>query len=65
VQKGGVGVDVRDVGIDDRPALWRAFDASARRTAEQAHPELGALQGAAVTARDVHARAAHARKERP
>jgi exodeoxyribonuclease V alpha subunit len=48
---------------DDRPALWRAFDAVARRTAERAHPEHAALQAAAAAARDAHAQAARARNE--
>jgi hypothetical protein len=48
---------------DDRPALWRAFDAAARRAAEQAHPEHAALQTAAAGARDAHAQAARARNE--
>jgi exodeoxyribonuclease V alpha subunit len=45
---------------DDRPVLWRAFDATARRTVEQAHPELVALQTTAAAARAVHAQAARA-----
>ncbi len=33
--------------FDDRPALWRSFDTSARRAAEQQHPEHSALHTAA------------------
>jgi hypothetical protein len=40
--------------IDDRPVLWAALDASARRTAEHAHPEHAALRAAADAAQ--HAR---------
>jgi exodeoxyribonuclease V alpha subunit len=36
---------------DDRPALWRSFDTSARRAAEQQHPEHPALHTAAEAAR--------------
>ncbi len=36
---------------DDRPALWRALDASALRAAEHAHPEHAQLCAAADTAR--------------
>ncbi len=36
---------------DDRPALWRAFDTSARRAAEQQHPEQAGLHAAADAAR--------------
>jgi exodeoxyribonuclease V alpha subunit len=35
---------------DDRPALWRAFDASARRAAEREHPEHAGLRAAAEAA---------------
>jgi exodeoxyribonuclease V alpha subunit len=48
---------------DDRAGLWRAFDAAARRTAEQAHPEHAALQAAAAAAQDAHAQAARALNE--
>ncbi|WP_091372212.1 MobF family relaxase [Geodermatophilus sp. DSM 45219] len=45
---------------DDRPALWRAFDAAARRTAEAAHPEHGVLRAAADATRHEHERARRA-----
>ncbi len=37
--------------FDDRPALWRALDASARRVAQHAHPEHALLSAAADPAR--------------
>ncbi|MFL6110124.1 MAG: TrwC relaxase, partial [Catenulispora sp.] len=37
--------------FDDRPALWRTLDASARQAAEQAHPKHAQLRAAADTAR--------------
>jgi exodeoxyribonuclease V alpha subunit len=37
--------------LDDRPALWRAFDAAARRDAEGSHPECAALRAAAEASR--------------
>ncbi|WP_093583922.1 MobF family relaxase [Geodermatophilus amargosae] len=36
---------------DDRPALWRAFDAIARRAAAQQHPERAGLHAATEAAR--------------
>jgi thymidine kinase len=48
---------------DDRPALWRAFDAAAHRSARQAHPEHAALQSAAATARTTYTYAARAREQ--
>jgi hypothetical protein len=48
---------------DDRPALWRAFDAAAHRTAAQAHPEHAALQSAAATVRTTYGHAVRAREE--
>ena len=48
---------------DDRPALWRAFDAAAHRSAEQAHPAHAALQSAAATARTTYTQAARAREQ--
>ncbi|WP_448642456.1 MobF family relaxase [Geodermatophilus sp. URMC 63] len=36
--------------FDDRPALWRAFDATAHRTAERDHPEHAGLHAAAEAA---------------
>jgi hypothetical protein len=47
-------------GSDDRPALAAAFDAAARRAAEQAHPEHAALRAAADAARQDHERARRA-----
>jgi hypothetical protein len=44
---------------DDRPALWTAFDDSARRAAEQGHPELGAMGTAADAAQHAHEQAWH------
>ncbi len=37
--------------FDDRPALWAALDASARRAADRAHPERDGLHAAADAAR--------------
>jgi exodeoxyribonuclease V alpha subunit len=37
--------------FEDRPALWRALDASARQAAERAHPEHAQLRAAADAAR--------------
>ncbi len=37
--------------FDDRPALWRALDASARQAAGEAHPEHAQLRAAADAAR--------------
>jgi exodeoxyribonuclease V alpha subunit len=54
--------------FDDRPALWRAFDASARRAAEQDHPEHAQLRATADATRQAHQLAqralAEARRER-
>ncbi|WP_092200573.1 MobF family relaxase [Blastococcus tunisiensis] len=46
--------------FDDRPALWRAFAASARQAAEQAHPEHAQLCAAADAAWNAHEQARHA-----
>ncbi|NEK84892.1 relaxase domain-containing protein [Blastococcus saxobsidens] len=46
--------------FDDRPTLWRSLDASARRTAEQSHPEHAQLCAAADAARHAHEQARHA-----
>src|SRR4051794_1639405 len=43
--------------LDNRPALWQAFDAAARRAAEQAHPEHAELRAAADTAQQHHEQA--------
>jgi exodeoxyribonuclease V alpha subunit len=43
--------------FDDRPTLWRAFDAVARQAAEQAHPQRAALRVAADAAQDAHEQA--------
>jgi hypothetical protein len=37
--------------FDDRPALWRTFDTTAHRAAEQQHPEHAGLRAAAEDAR--------------
>ncbi|WP_448643002.1 MobF family relaxase [Geodermatophilus sp. URMC 63] len=50
-------------GSDDRAALAAAFDAAARRTAEDAHPEYAVLRAAADAARHEHERARHALAE--
>jgi exodeoxyribonuclease V alpha subunit len=51
---------------DDRPALWRAFDTTARRAAEHEHPEHAGLHAAAEAARRAgeHAQAALAEAQR-
>lgn len=49
--------------FDDRPALWAALDTSARKEAEEAHPEHAALRGEADTARQQHAQARSALAE--
>ncbi|RBY84142.1 MobF family relaxase [Blastococcus sp. TF02A-30] len=46
--------------FDDRPALWQAFDTSARQAAEHAHPEHAQLGAAADAARTTHQQARHA-----
>jgi hypothetical protein len=43
--------------FDDRPALWQAFNASARQAAEQAHPAHAQLRAAADAARHAHEQA--------
>jgi hypothetical protein len=45
---------------DNRPALQAAFDAVARRTAEDAHPEHATLRTAAPAAEDAHEQARRA-----
>jgi len=45
--------------FDDRPALWAAFDVSARRTAERGHPEQAALRAAADAAQRAQQHARH------
>ncbi|SNR54031.1 MobF family relaxase [Blastococcus mobilis] len=69
----GLPTDTKDLAgvaswFDDRPALWRAFDAAARRAAEQAHPEHAQLRAAAETAHKDHERGrralAEARRQR-
>ncbi|NEK86113.1 relaxase domain-containing protein [Blastococcus saxobsidens] len=49
--------------FDDRPALWTAFDTSAHRAAEHAHPEHAQLCAAADAARDAHEQARRALAE--
>jgi hypothetical protein len=49
--------------FDDRPALWTAFDDSARRTAEHCHPELAASRASADAARHEQDEARHALRE--
>ena len=49
--------------FDDRPALWRALDAAAHRTATAAHPENADLRAAAETARQHHGQARSALTE--
>ncbi|MCF6745205.1 TrwC relaxase, partial [Blastococcus sp. KM273128] len=49
--------------FDDRPALWRSLDASARQAAEHAHPEHAQLCAAADAARDAHEQARRALAE--
>ncbi|WP_104526902.1 MobF family relaxase [Blastococcus saxobsidens] len=49
--------------FDDRPALWRALDASAHRAAAQARPEQPALRAATEAARNAHDQARHALAE--
>lgn len=54
--------------FDDRPALWTAFDDSARRAADHDHPEHAQLRATALAARQAHDQAqralAEARRER-
>ncbi|MDK3255268.1 MobF family relaxase [Blastococcus capsensis] len=54
--------------FDDRPALWTAFDASAHRAAEQAHPEHAQLHTAVdatrLAAEQARRALAEARRER-
>jgi hypothetical protein len=57
--------------LDDRPALWRTFDAAAGRRAERNHPEHAGLRAAADAAGHAHhdalralAEARHRRDER-
>jgi hypothetical protein len=49
--------------FDDRPALWRAWDALAHRAAEDAHPEHTALRAAADAAQNAHEQARRALAE--
>jgi hypothetical protein len=49
--------------FDDRPAIWTAFDDSARRAAEHGHPEVAASRASADTARHEHDQAWHALRE--
>jgi exodeoxyribonuclease V alpha subunit len=49
--------------FDDRPAIWTAFDDSARSAAEQGHPELAASRASADAARHEHDEAWHALRE--
>jgi len=46
--------------FDDRPELWTAFDASARRTAEHDHPEHARLRATADAAHQAHEQAQRA-----
>ncbi|HYO36908.1 MAG TPA: AAA family ATPase, partial [Geodermatophilus sp.] len=48
---------------DDRPVLWAALDASARRQAERAHPECRDLRAVAGAAQRAHEQARHALAE--
>jgi exodeoxyribonuclease V alpha subunit len=49
--------------FDDRPALWRAFNTSARLIAESAYPEHAQLCAAANAARNAHEQARRALTE--
>jgi len=55
----GLPTDTTDLArmagwFDDRPALWTAFDASARAQAEQSHPDHAALSAAAQATEQAH-----------
>jgi exodeoxyribonuclease V alpha subunit len=69
----GLPTDTADLArmagwFDDRPALWTAFDASARAQAEQAHPDHATLSAAARATEHAHEQArsalAEARRQR-
>jgi hypothetical protein len=58
----GLPTDTTDLArmagwFDDRPALWTAFDASARAQAEQVHPDHATLSAAVRTTEQAHEQA--------
>lgn len=57
------GLTIHATWFENYEARWKALDDVARNAAEQAHPELAALQAAANAARDAYSQATRALEE--